>query len=102
MITLARPIFGKVAMSITASIFCMLLCITTPIASSAQGFSSIYSFCAQAHCPDGNLPNGWLVQGNDGNFYGTTATGGASGYGTIFRITPAGQLTTLHSFNNTD
>jgi uncharacterized repeat protein (TIGR03803 family) len=37
------------------------------------------------------------VEGPDGNFYGTQS-GGASGNGTVFRITPAGQLTTLHSF----
>jgi uncharacterized repeat protein (TIGR03803 family) len=39
-----------------------------------------------------------LVQGTDGNFYGTTSIGGAKDYGTIFRVTPAGTITTLHSF----
>jgi uncharacterized repeat protein (TIGR03803 family) len=48
-----------------------------------------------------------LVQATDGNFYGTTAYGGASancylGCGTVFKITPLGTLTTLHSFNGTD
>ena len=40
---------------------------------------------------------GALVQGPDGNFYGTTARGGPAGIGTVFRVTPAGVLTTLVS-----
>jgi uncharacterized repeat protein (TIGR03803 family) len=42
------------------------------------------------------------VLGSDGNFYGTTLNGGANNWGTVFRITPAGILTTLHSFSQTD
>src|SRR6185436_10691891 len=38
-----------------------------------------------------------LVEGPDGNFYGTTAQGGPRGSGTVFRVTPAGVLTTLVS-----
>ncbi|MGA8153423.1 MAG: choice-of-anchor tandem repeat GloVer-containing protein [Terriglobales bacterium] len=51
---------------------------------------------------EGNYPEAGLVQGADGNFYGTTAAGGANGYGTVFKITPAGTLTTLHNFDGTD
>src|SRR4051812_9619242 len=40
---------------------------------------------------------GSLVQGSDGNFYGTTALGGPSGRGTVFRVTKAGIVTTLVS-----
>src|SRR5688572_10737195 len=39
-----------------------------------------------------------LVQGPDGNFYGTTQVGGASGGGMIFKMTPAGTVTTLVDF----
>jgi uncharacterized repeat protein (TIGR03803 family) len=39
-----------------------------------------------------------LVQATNGNFYGTTSAGGANGYGTVFKITPSGTLTTLYSF----
>jgi uncharacterized repeat protein (TIGR03803 family) len=53
-------------------------------------------------CPDGSIPEDPLVQGTDGNLYGTTFSGGAFGKGTIFSITTAGVLTTLHSFDNTD
>ncbi|MCB1235836.1 MAG: hypothetical protein KDM91_12275 [Verrucomicrobiae bacterium] len=46
----------------------------------------------------GANPAAELVEGPDGNFYGTTLYGGASGIGTIFSITPAGTLTTLVEF----
>jgi uncharacterized repeat protein (TIGR03803 family) len=50
-------------------------------------------------CPDGGDPLGALVLGRDGNFYGTTNGGGGIGpYGTVFKITADGKLTTLHSF----
>jgi uncharacterized repeat protein (TIGR03803 family) len=51
---------------------------------------------------NGSYPTAALVQGSDGNFYGTTQSGGASGMGTVFEITSSGVLTTLVSFNNTD
>ena len=43
-----------------------------------------------------------MVQGTDGDLYGTTAHGGANGYGTVFRVKPDGTLTTLFSFNGTN
>jgi uncharacterized repeat protein (TIGR03803 family) len=50
---------------------------------------------------EGNGPQAALIQGTDGNFYGTTLGGGA-GDGTVFQMTRDGTLTTLHSFVNTD
>ncbi len=47
---------------------------------------------------DGILPGAGLVQGSDGNFYGTTTDGGAQGAGTVFRISPTGDLVILYSF----
>jgi uncharacterized repeat protein (TIGR03803 family) len=49
---------------------------------------------------EGSTPSTGLIQARDGNFYGTTKRGGEGhpGLGTIFKVTPAGQLTTLHSF----
>jgi uncharacterized protein (TIGR03437 family) len=67
---------------------------------SPQGsLTTIYSFGVP---PDGINPSVGLIQASDGNFYGTTSHGGASGIGTIFRITPTGTLTTLHSFYGAD
>jgi uncharacterized repeat protein (TIGR03803 family) len=48
-------------------------------------------------CSEGKDPS-LLIQGSDGNFYGTTQFGGSGNEGTVFRLTPAGQLTTLHTF----
>lgn len=59
--------------------------------------TTLYGFCSQPNCTDGAYPLG-LVEGTDGNIYGTTGTGGANGWGTFFVITPTGTLTTLHSF----
>jgi uncharacterized repeat protein (TIGR03803 family) len=44
---------------------------------------------------DGSYPQGSLVQGRDGDFYGMTYGGGSDDQGTIFRITPAGTHTVL-------
>jgi uncharacterized repeat protein (TIGR03803 family) len=60
--------------------------------------TTLYSFCSQSGCTDGANPFGRLLQGADGDFYGTTHEGGAAGYGTVFKITPSGTLTTLYSF----
>ncbi len=70
---------------------------------TAQGeLTTIYSFCSQYGCPDGAGPCGPLVEGLDGNFYGTTVTGGSLpcdvGCGTVFKVTPTGNLTTLYRF----
>ena len=48
---------------------------------------------------DGASPYSGLVQGTDGNLYGTTANEGVYGGGTVFKMTLAGNLTVLHSFN---
>jgi uncharacterized repeat protein (TIGR03803 family) len=61
--------------------------------------TTLHVFCTQTGCPDGDAPYAGLIQGTDGNFYGTTQGGGANGdYGTAFKITPGGTLTTLYSF----
>jgi uncharacterized repeat protein (TIGR03803 family) len=65
-------------------------------------FTTLYSFCTQAGCADGEYPTAGLVQATNGDFYGTTSSGGTVGDGTVFKITSAGELTTLHSFEGTD
>jgi len=60
--------------------------------------TTLYSFCSGAGCPDGESPDGTLIQATDGNLYGTTYSGGAYGHGTVYKITTSGTLTTLYSF----
>ncbi len=70
-------------------------------------FTLLYTFCSKSGCKDGSSPYAGLIQATDGNLYGTTDFGGANclsdgGCGTVFKITPKGKLTTLHSFDGTD
>jgi uncharacterized repeat protein (TIGR03803 family) len=58
----------------------------------------LYSFCAQTNCTDGMNPSAGLVFDQKGNLYGTTHNGGAYGYGAVFKLTPEGRYTVLHSF----
>ena len=90
---LDRLSWGKKAFAVLA------LCATTAIALSAQTFTTLHSF----DYTDGDYPAGALIQGTDGNLYGTTVQGGANcptfgGCGTVFKITPGGTLTTLYTF----
>ncbi|MGP8235918.1 MAG: choice-of-anchor tandem repeat GloVer-containing protein [Limisphaerales bacterium] len=51
---------------------------------------------------DGTHPFAGLIQGLDGNFYGSTLLGGSNNDGTVFRISPAGSFSTLLSFDGSD
>ncbi len=66
--------------------------------TTSGALTTLYSFCALANCADGYAPRAGLIQATDGNFYGTTWTGGAYNEGTIFRITPSGVYSRLYSF----
>jgi uncharacterized repeat protein (TIGR03803 family) len=66
----------------------------------AGSITTLYNFVNGG--TDGSYPTGGLTLGTDGNFYGTNTYDGAYGFGTIFKITPTGVLTTLHSFNGND
>jgi len=70
--------------------------------TTAGTLTTLYNFCQQASCSDGNEPVAGLALGTNGNLFGTTYGGGASNHGTVYQITPAGVLTVLHSFNGTD
>jgi uncharacterized repeat protein (TIGR03803 family) len=61
--------------------------------------TTLYTFCPQGgNCPDGSLPAADLILASDGSFYGTTELGGANGFGTVFKITASGRLTTIYNF----
>jgi uncharacterized repeat protein (TIGR03803 family) len=88
----------------------------TTLAGGANGFGSVfeitpagklttlYSFCSVSGCIDGISPETALIQGTDGNFYGTTVhggrygCGGCHGAGTVFKMTAGGRLTTAITF----
>jgi uncharacterized repeat protein (TIGR03803 family) len=72
----------------------VLLCATSALSLSAQTLTTLHSFDGA----DGSAPNAALVQATNGDFYGTTNSGGTSDYGTVFKIAPSGALTTLYSF----
>jgi len=63
--------------------------------SPSGNFTNLYSFTGGS---DGGSPIPGMVQGADGNYYGTTYLQGAYGYGTVFEITSTGELTTRYSF----
>ena len=64
--------------------------------SPSGTYTSLYSF--GSYPADGGLPLAGLVQGSDGNFYGTTVNGGTNSDGTVFRISPSGSYSNLYSF----
>ena len=89
--------------AVSFGIYLMIGCVSL---LRAQVYERLFSF-TDAHAEDvanslnkGYSP-GYLLQGSDGNFYGTTEYGG-TGAGTVFRMDPAGTVATLHSFNIVD
>ena len=69
--------------------------------TAASGtLTSLFNFSGDAN---GSNPGAGLIEGSDGSFYGGTSTGGSSsnpGYGTLFKVTSSGVLTTPVTFNN--
>jgi uncharacterized repeat protein (TIGR03803 family) len=67
--------------------------------TTSGALTTLYIFCSQPGCVDGDTPFGALIQASDGNLYGTTLSGGANNNGTIFKVTTTGVLKTLYSFS---
>jgi uncharacterized repeat protein (TIGR03803 family) len=60
--------------------------------------TTLYSFCAQENCADGDQPMAGVILDSSGNMYGTTLSGGAYGFGAVFKIRPKGAEKVLYSF----
>ncbi|MGO8671961.1 MAG: choice-of-anchor tandem repeat GloVer-containing protein [Capsulimonadaceae bacterium] len=81
------------------ALWLLALCLIPAGGLFAQGIVDVHDFYPYSN---GSVPPGPLVQGTDGNFYGTAESGGMYGDGTVFKITPGGTLTTLYSFSGPD
>src|SRR5450432_1858239 len=85
----------------TAACSAMLFVITSAVAVpvTAQTYKVVVDFTSQS--PSLLAVGPAAAQGRDGNFYGTSVTGGTKYLGTVFTITPCGTLATLYSFDGT-
>ncbi len=82
---------------------------TTYLGGSGGGYGTVYKLARNGtetvlHAfqgADGSMPAAGVVMDATGNLYGTTEYGGDSpseGYGTVFKLSPDGTHTVLHSF----
>ena len=87
--------------TLTLVVFSALLLIAAR-AARAQTETLLYNFCSEPNCADGEGPVSSLTRDGPGNFYGTTALGGANMSGTVFELSPNGAggytETVLYSF----
>jgi uncharacterized repeat protein (TIGR03803 family) len=72
-----------------------VFCVATAVASSAQSLTTLGSFGGV----NGDNPlTGSLIQATDGNFYGTTWSGGKTDHGVVYKVTPSGTISLVYSF----
>lgn len=78
---------------------------TVFVLSRTGSLKTLYNFCSGSSC-GGYEPAAGVILGRDGNFYGTTSAGGSSacnnGCGTVYKISRDGNVTTLHTFGEQD
>ena len=79
-----------------------VLWLVVPCAWGVVAFTTLVSFTGTSGVYPGAYPYAGLALGSDGNFYGTTSSGGTNNHGTIFQLTPGGAFTSLLSFNGTN
>ena len=98
----ANPISGRLLRA-AAQALLLMFALGSAAALHAQSaekpqagrYSLLYSFQCS---PDGLYPKAGLIRDSSGNLYGWTYSGGQYGNGTIFKVTPEGSETVLHSF----
>ncbi|MEO7775782.1 MAG: choice-of-anchor tandem repeat GloVer-containing protein [Steroidobacteraceae bacterium] len=93
-------LYGTTALGGTSDRGSVYKITTSGTLTTIYSFATLGAFNAAgvATNPDGANPRAGLTLGTDGNFYGTAYQGGTEGLGTVFRLTPAGMITTLHAF----
>ena len=98
---MAEPIAGtKPVLALLMRLLWAAVLVLTALGTNAGVFfTNLYSFSGTN---DGANPYAGLVQGSDGNLYGTTSSGGAHNLGTVFKISSNGALTRLYSFDGTN
>src|SRR5215831_8849413 len=74
---------------------CVMMLSAWPWVAAAQTFKVLHSFTPGV---DGVVPVAALSRDQAGNLIGTTATGGAYGYGAVYRLDPTGKETVMHRF----
>jgi uncharacterized repeat protein (TIGR03803 family) len=91
----SKTLFARFAPGVAA--FCAALILAAPPSTSAATTETLlHSFAGSPS--DGANPEGGLIVDRAGNLYGTTAGGGESGWGVVFKLAPNGTSTVLHSF----
>jgi len=63
-----------------------------------RAFTRLHAFCSAAGCNDGIYSQSDITLDSKGNLYGTASMGGTRQKGVVFKVTPAGAFSTLHSF----
>jgi uncharacterized repeat protein (TIGR03803 family) len=87
---------------LVAPVILSLMCLVVPGAWGGVVFTTLVSFTGTSGLYPGANPYAGLTLGSDGNFYGTTSSGGTYNHGTIFQLTPGGAFTSFLSFNVTN
>ena len=98
----APPIVSRASLSgrnLDLALRGVFLALSTVAHAQVSGtLTTLYNFTGRT---DGAFSIGGLAAGSDGNFYGATYQGGDRNFGTIYRISPLGTLTTIYNFQGT-
>jgi uncharacterized repeat protein (TIGR03803 family) len=95
-----RSVPTKKALVFTCAGVALVVAATTM--ATAQTYTDLYNFGTNPGDPASQTYTGIIAQGRDGNLYSTAPNGGANNDGAVFKITPSGTLTVVHSFDGTD
>jgi uncharacterized repeat protein (TIGR03803 family) len=84
---------SKSQFTLGLALACAVLTFSLSVCAQAQTLTYLANFNGK----NGSVP-GPVIQATDGNFYGTTFSGGAHSQGNVFRMTPTGKLNSIYSF----